>query len=224
MAQQYNLGQVAIINKGAYASATYYAPLNTVTHRGGTFMCITACSNIEPAVNANWRTYWVPTAIGIYSTTVTAPTTSTAKITFTFSDGTTASHTYNTTAQASGSVTNDSIGETIAITKGGTGGTSAATARSNLGAQAELIEFQVTLSGAGNSWTVSKDSSNVTLSGRVYSTSKVMVAPSPTLANAQNYGNYFVLLSSVGNGTLSFISRDTVPSGTTITVNVMVAN
>lgn len=224
MAQQYNLGQVAIINKGAYSSAVYYAPLNTVTHRGGTFMCITACSNVEPGVNANWRTYWVPTAIGIYSTQVTAPTETTAKITFTFSDGTTAEHTYNTTAQASGSVTNDSIGETINISKGGTGGTTAAAARSNLGAQAEIIEFQIALGGAGKAWTATKDINGVSLTGRVTANSKVIVAAYPTLANVQNYAKYLVLLSSVGNGTLNFISQDTVPSGTTIGVNVMVAN
>ena len=43
MAQK-NLGQVAIINRGAYASNVSYAVLNTVTHRGGTFMCIKQCT------------------------------------------------------------------------------------------------------------------------------------------------------------------------------------
>ena len=76
---QYTLGQVAIISKGAYAANTSYVPLNVVTHRGGSFMCITQCISIEPGVNANWRTYWVPTAIGIYSTNVTAVTSTQAR-------------------------------------------------------------------------------------------------------------------------------------------------
>lgn len=224
MAQNYTLGQVAIIHKGAYSSSTSYAPLNTVTHRGGSFMCITACTNIEPGVHASWQTYWVPTAIGILSAEVTSPSDTTATMTLTFSDGTTYSHTYGTTGVADGSVKNVSIGEAVAIAKGGTGATSAAAARTNLGAQATLIEFQINLTGGASAWTFSTDASGVSLAGRVLSTSKVMVAPEPTLANAQNYGNYFVLLQTVEAGRLYFTTRDTIPSGTTITVNVLVAN
>lgn len=119
MAQNYTLGQVAIIHKGAYSSSTSYVPLNTVTHRGGSFMCITACTNIEPGVHASWQTYWVPTAIGILSAEVTSPSDTTATMTLTFSDGTTYSHTYGTTGVADGSVKNVSIGEAVAIAKGG---------------------------------------------------------------------------------------------------------
>lgn len=93
MSTTYNLGQVAIVNKGAYSSSTNYYPLNTVTNRGGTFMCKAACSNVQPGVTSGWRNYWVPTALGIYQTNVTADG-DTITMTFTFSDGTTASHTY----------------------------------------------------------------------------------------------------------------------------------
>jgi hypothetical protein len=93
MATTYTLGQVAIVSKGDYSPAVNYYPLNAVSHRAGTFMCIAACSNVEPGVTSGWRTYWVPTALGIYQTNVTADG-DTITMTFTFSDGTTASHEY----------------------------------------------------------------------------------------------------------------------------------
>ena len=93
MATNYTLGQVAIVSKGAYSPSGPYVPLNTVTHRAGTFMCIAACSNVEPGVASDWRNYWVPTAIGIYNTNATASG-DLITLTFTFSDGTTASHQY----------------------------------------------------------------------------------------------------------------------------------
>lgn len=223
MAQK-NLGQVAIINRGAYASNVSYAVLNTVTHRGGTFMCIRQCTGIEPAVNANWRTYWVPTAIGIYSTEVTNDSETVARITFTFSDGTTAQHTYNTTGIADGTVTNASLGETISVAKGGTGSTTASGARTSLGAQAQLLSFQVRLSGSANSWAITQDVNGNSLSGKVTANSLVIIGPEQTLANMQNFGNYFILLASQAAGRLNFQSKNTVPSGTSILVNVLVAN
>ena len=224
MAQTYNLGQVAIISRGAYAAGTAYVPLNVVTHRSGSFMCITACTGIEPAVASSWRTYWVPTAIGIYSAVVTAPSDTTAKLTLTFSDGTTYEHTYGTTGVADGSVTNSSLGEAISIAKGGTGATTAAAALTALGAQSKILECQVAISGSASSWTVTKDVNNNSLSDKVKSNSIIVIGPEQTVANAQNYGNYFIVLSGQSNGTLNFTSRDTVPSGTTITINVMIVN
>lgn len=221
---QKNLGQVAIISKGAYSSGTAYAPLNVVTHRGGSFMCIRACSNIEPAVTSNWNTYWVPTAIGVYQTQVTAPTSTTAKIKFIFSDGTYYEHTYNTTAVSDGSVTNASLGEAVSLAKGGTGATTAAQALTNLGAQAKILTRQVNLSGNASSWSITQDKNGNSLSGIVKADSIIVIGPDQTLANAQNFGNYFIILTSQEAGRLNFSSRDTVPSGTTITVNVMIAN
>lgn len=93
MATTYNLGQVAIIHKGDYSASVQYAPLNTVSHRAGSFMCISSCINVEPGVTSGWDTYWVPTALGIYSTNVQAVG-DLVTVTFTFSDGTTASHQY----------------------------------------------------------------------------------------------------------------------------------
>ena len=100
MATTYNLGQVAIVSKGAYSSSGQHYPLNTVTNRAGTFMCIAACSNVEPGVTSGWQTYWVPTAIGIYDTDATIDGDE-VTLTFTFSDGTTASHTYTSSTPPS---------------------------------------------------------------------------------------------------------------------------
>ena len=38
-----NLGQAAIVSKGAYSAAASYAPLNLVTHNGGSYLCKRGC-------------------------------------------------------------------------------------------------------------------------------------------------------------------------------------
>ena len=94
---QYNLGQVAIVNKGAYSGSTAYKPLNTVSNLGGTFMCIASCTGVEPGVSTGWQTNWVAMARGIktYAVSVSG---STATLNVTFTDGTTYSTTYSTAA------------------------------------------------------------------------------------------------------------------------------
>lgn len=102
---RYNLGQVAIVNKGAWSASANYAPLNTVTHNGGSFMAIDASANIEPGVAASWDTYWVPMAKGIKTVAVTALSESTAQVNITLSDGTViVGGTYNTATVAPGSI------------------------------------------------------------------------------------------------------------------------
>lgn len=102
---RYNLGQVAIVNKGAWSASANYALLNTVTHNGGSFMAIAASANIEPGVTASWETYWVPMAKGIKTVAVTALSASTAQVTITLSDGTSiVGGTYNTATVADGSI------------------------------------------------------------------------------------------------------------------------
>ena len=219
---QYTLGQVAIINRGAYAANTSYVPLNVVTHRGGSFMCIAQCISVEPAVSSNWRSYWVPTAIGVYQTAVTAVDTTHARITFTFSDGTTAQHTYTTTGVAAGSVVNTSIGETISVGKGGTGATTADGALTALGAQKAGIQLNVSLSGGASSWTVTKTTGNVNLSNYLKANSAIVV--SPNAASQDNWENYSIRMTAQTASSLTFTSKTTVPSGTTITVNLLVFN
>ena len=100
MATTYTLGQVAIISKGEYSPTATYSPLNTVKHRAGSFMCISECSGVEPGVSQGWSTYWVPTAVGIYATNVSAQG-DLITVTFTFSDGSTASHQYTSSTPPS---------------------------------------------------------------------------------------------------------------------------
>lgn len=112
----YNLGQAAIVSKGAWSSGTTYAALNTVTHNSGSFMAIATNSAVEPGVTAGWESYWVSMSKGIKSVAVTALNTSTAQMTVTFSDGTTAvSGTFNTAAVPPGSVGPDEL-DTGAVT------------------------------------------------------------------------------------------------------------
>lgn len=87
---QIPLGQAAIVSKGAWSSSAQYAVLNTVTHNGGSFMAITANSNVEPGVTSGWASSWVATAKGVKTVTIEAVTTTTARAVVTFSDGTTA--------------------------------------------------------------------------------------------------------------------------------------
>lgn len=108
---RYNLGQVAIVNKGAWSASANYALLNTVTHNGGSFMAIAASANIEPGVTASWETYWVPMAKGIKTVTVTALSESTVQVTITLSDGTSiVGGTYNTATVADGSISQEKMG------------------------------------------------------------------------------------------------------------------
>lgn len=85
----YNLGQAAIVSKGAWSSSATYAVLNTVTHNGGSFMAISPNSNKEPGVDTGWATYWVATSKGVKTVSIEAVTTTTARAVVTYSDGTT---------------------------------------------------------------------------------------------------------------------------------------
>lgn len=107
---EYNLGQAAIVNKGAWSSSASYAVLNTVTHNGGSFMAISANSSVEPGVTSGWANSWVPMAKGIKTIAITAVDSSTAQATVTFSDGTSVvGGTFNTATVADGSITDVKI-------------------------------------------------------------------------------------------------------------------
>lgn len=101
----YNLGQVAVISKGAWASGTAYVPLNTVTHNGGSFMAIAANTNKEPGVASGWAAYWVAMSKGIKTIVIAATDTTHAQATVTFSDGTT----YTGTPFATNGIPDNSI-------------------------------------------------------------------------------------------------------------------
>lgn len=106
----YNLGQAAIVSKGAWSSSATYAVLNTVTHNGGSFMAISPNSNKEPGVAAGWATYWVAMSKGVKTVTIEAVTTTTAHAIVTYSDGTTETGpTFGTTGIPDNSITADMI-------------------------------------------------------------------------------------------------------------------
>ena len=99
----HNLGQAAIVSKGAYNSGTSYVPLNAVSHLGGAYLCKAACTGVEPGVAANWSTYWMNMASGIKTYTITNSG-GIATVSITFTDGTTYSTTYPIPAVANNSV------------------------------------------------------------------------------------------------------------------------
>lgn len=117
------LGQAAIVSKGEYSAAASYAPLNLVTHNGGSYLCKVACSNIEPGVATTWQSYWVAATVGIKSFAKTGESASGIEYTATLSDGSAYTFTVET-----------AISYPISVANGGTGAANAATARANLGA------------------------------------------------------------------------------------------
>lgn len=118
-----NLGQAAIVSKGAYSAAASYAPLNLVTHNGGSYLCKRGCSNIEPGVSSAWQTYWVAATVGIRSFAKTGETADGMEYTATLSDNSTYVFIVKT-----------AVDYPISVANGGTGATTAEAARENLGA------------------------------------------------------------------------------------------
>ena len=111
---EFNLGQAAIVGKGAWDSSVTYSPLNAVTHNGGSFMAIAENSSVEPGVTSGWASYWVRMTLGIQSVAFNGLTSSTANCVVTFSDGTTyTSPTFATTPVADGTVTAAKLGTDI---------------------------------------------------------------------------------------------------------------
>lgn len=118
-----NLGQAAIVSKGAYSAAASYAPLNLVTHNGGSYLCKRGCSNIEPGVSSTWQTYWVAATVGIRSFAKTGETADGMEYTATLSDNSTYVFVVKT-----------ALDFPISVANGGTGATTAEAALANLGA------------------------------------------------------------------------------------------
>lgn len=118
-----NLGQAAIVSKGAYSAAASYAPLNLVTHNGGSYLCKRGCSNIEPGVSSTWQTYWVAATVGIRSFAKTGETADGMEYTATLSDNSTYVFVVKT-----------AVDYPISVANGGTGATTAEAALANLGA------------------------------------------------------------------------------------------
>ena len=110
----YSLGQVAIVNKGAWSSGTAYVRLNTVTHNGGSFMAIASSTNKEPGVASGWGSYWVAMSKGIKTIDIVADSTTTAHAVITLSDGTSVTGSiFNTSDVPDGSITTAKLGSKV---------------------------------------------------------------------------------------------------------------
>lgn len=84
----YNLGQAAIVARGAYSSSATYLPLNLVTNNGGSYLAKETVSGVEPGVTSGWANYWVASTVGIKTIARLSNTASTTTYRVTLTDGT----------------------------------------------------------------------------------------------------------------------------------------
>ena len=61
----YNLGQAAVVCRGAFDPDEEYMKLNLVTIRGGAYICRAGCFGYEPGVTPGWQEFWVLACDGI---------------------------------------------------------------------------------------------------------------------------------------------------------------
>lgn len=102
---QYILGKVSIRPRGSYAANTNYEILDSVQNLGGSWLALAASKNVQPGVTPGWQNYWMMITRGIQSIVGSSPMDGQTEITITFTDGTTATYTYNNEVLADGSVT-----------------------------------------------------------------------------------------------------------------------
>ena len=106
---RYELGQAAIVSKGAWSNSASYEVLNVVSNLGGSFMAIAPNSVIEPGVTSGWQTYWVPLSRGVKTVNIEAYG-SGARSVVTLSDGTVVTGSeFSTAGVAAGSITDTQI-------------------------------------------------------------------------------------------------------------------
>lgn len=102
---QYDLGKVSIRPRGAYAANTNYEFLDSVQNLGGSWLALAASKDVQPGVTAGWQNYWMMITRGIKTIVGSSPADGQTQITITFTDGATATYTYNNEVLADGSVT-----------------------------------------------------------------------------------------------------------------------
>lgn len=106
---QYDLGKVSIRPRGAYAANTNYEFLDSVQNLGGSWLALAASKDVQPGVTAGWQNYWMMITRGIKTIVGSSPADGQTQITITFTDGATATYTYNNEVLADGSVTADKL-------------------------------------------------------------------------------------------------------------------
>ena len=102
---QHDLGKVSIRPRGAYAANTNYEFLDSVQNLGGSWLALAASKDVQPGVTAGWQNYWMMITRGIKTIVGSSPADGQTQITITFTDGATATYTYNNEVLADGSVT-----------------------------------------------------------------------------------------------------------------------
>lgn len=104
---------------------------------------------------------------------------------------------------------------TVAVAKGGTGGTSASTARANLGAEAKHSTVAASLTTAG--WDSTNKTQTINVTG-VTADNTVLVAPDPSSQEA--WGKAQVVCTAQAAGKLTFTCKN-VPTAA-VTANIVI--
>lgn len=205
----FTLGQAAYVNKGTYSSSATYAVLNTVFYNGGTWVALKNVSGITPGSDA---TAWLCITQGIRSVNITQSG-GNAVVQITLTNGTQASATIPLATVGDGTITVAKLasGFVLPIAKGGTGATTAAAARTSLGAQAAIRRSSFNLLSTG--WTA-RQSGGFTKTITVNNITDNFIASPDNEAGwkiAQD-ANLYPPTADAANETLTF-TCDTIPTG-----------
>lgn len=205
----FTLGQAAYVNKGTYSSSATYAVLNTVFYNGGTWVALKNVSGVTPGSDA---TAWLCITQGIRSVNITQSG-GNAVVQITLTNGTQASATIPLATVGDGTITVAKLASefVLPVAKGGTGATTAADARTNLGAQAKINRLGFDLVTTG--WEARTGGGYAKSIGFASITNNFIASPDNEASwKIAQEANLYPPTADTVNGRLAF-TCDTIPTG-----------
>ena len=158
----FNLGQAAYVNRGDYDASAAYIPLNTAFYNGGTWVALSAFSNVTPGTDS---TKWLCITQGLSAFSISPGASGYVNIAFVLTDGTSSSASIPFGGIGSGTITVPMLASSfiLPVSQGGTGASTASGALVNLGAQGVIHASSGTLLSTG--WDSSAFTQNLSVVG-----------------------------------------------------------